>query len=216
LSETAATSWHGGVNLMANYFETLAAVDCSRHIEKKGRFSYLSWPFAIQELLTRFPDSIWRVIENPDGWPYWVTPAGAFVKVEVTVIAEGFDVARTQVHPVLDANNRPIMEPNAFQVNTSIQRALVKAIALHGLGLSIYAGEDLPISTDDGPMTTATNPLFVEVQHAILAAAREIGWSATDATADFTSWSKGTAPADADLPTLKAYLEYLQKTAVPA
>jgi hypothetical protein len=46
--------------------------------------------------------------------------------------------------PVMDHRNRPIVEPDAFQLNTAMQRALVKAIALHGLGLYIYAGEDLP------------------------------------------------------------------------
>lgn len=127
-----------------NYFTELAGVDCSRHIEKKGRFSYLSWPFAIGELLKRHPDAEWRVIENADGWPYWTTPAGCFVKVGVTVN----DTERVQIHPVLDQNNRTVDAPNAFQVNTSIQRALVKAIALHGLGLSIYAGEDVPESAD--------------------------------------------------------------------
>lgn len=63
---------------------------------------------------------------------------------EVTV--EG--VRLSQIHPVLDARNKPIEIPNAFNINTSIQRCLVKAIALHGLGLYIYAGEDLPEGAD--------------------------------------------------------------------
>jgi hypothetical protein len=124
----------------ANYFAALAGVDCSAHIERKGRFSYLSWPFAVAELLHRHPDATWRVHEAEDGVPYVQSPAGVFVKVTVRV--NGID--RTQVHPVLDANNRTVAEPDAFQVNASIQRALVKAIALHGLGLYVYAGEDLP------------------------------------------------------------------------
>ena len=123
-----------------NYFTDLARVDCSRHLEKKGRFSYLSWPFAVTELLTRHPDATWRVFEQPDGTPYFATPAGCFVKVAVTVAG----VERVQIHPVLDQANRPIDNPDAFAINTSIQRALVKGIALHGLGLYIYAGEDLP------------------------------------------------------------------------
>lgn len=123
-----------------NTFEVLAAVDCSAHTEKKGKFTYLSWPFAVSELLTRHPSATWRVLETADGSPYWQTGAGCFVKVGVSV--EG--VERVQIHPILDSNNKTITQPNAFQVNTSIQRALVKAIALHGLGLYIYAGEDLP------------------------------------------------------------------------
>jgi len=124
----------------ASSFDALAAVDCSAYVEKKGKFSYLSWTFAVAELLKRYPSATWRVIETPNGSPYWQTDAGCFVKAAVTV--EG--VERTQVHPVLDGNNKTIAQPNAFQVNTSIQRAIVKAIALHGLGLYIYAGEDLP------------------------------------------------------------------------
>lgn len=123
-----------------NSFEVLAAVDCSAYTEKKGNFTYLSWPFAVSELLKRHPTATWRVIETPDGAPYFTTPAGCFVKVAVTV--DGTE--RVQIHPILNANNKTIAQPNAFEVNTSIQRALVKAIALHGLGLYIYAGEDLP------------------------------------------------------------------------
>ena len=67
-------------------------------------------------------------------------PKGWLVQVSVTI--DG--VRRTQWHPVLDSNNKAIPEPDVFQLNTSIQRATVKAIALHGLGLYIYAGEDLP------------------------------------------------------------------------
>lgn len=129
---------------MTNYFEALAAVDCSAHVEKKGRFSYLSWPFAFAELFKRFPKTEIEVHEW-DGLPMIAAPKGYLVKVSVTI--EG--VRRTQWHPVLDNNNRPIAEPDVFQINTSIQRATVKAIALHGLGLYIYAGEDLPAGAQE-------------------------------------------------------------------
>lgn len=125
---------------MSNYFEELSKVDCSKHVEKKGKFTYLSWTYAVAELLKRHPEATWRVIEDEHGWPFWQTVCGYFVKVGVTVNG----VERVQVHPILDGNNKPIAEPNAFHVNTSIQRGLVKAIALHGLGLYIYSGEDLP------------------------------------------------------------------------
>lgn len=125
---------------MSNYFEELSKVDCSKHIEKKGRFSYLSWPFAVSELRKRHADATWSVVKSSDGLPYVYTESGCFVEVAVTVNG----VTLSQIHPVLDNNNRTIPAPNAFQINTSIQRCLVKAIALHGLGLYIYAGEDLP------------------------------------------------------------------------
>jgi len=134
-------------------FEVLSKIDVSEHTEKKGRFTYLSWAWAVRTLLEHFPEAIWEVHEydrhlgESGGYvsqPYMQTPAGAFVKVTLTI--KGID--RTQVHPVLDNVNKTVEKPNAFQVNTSIQRCLAKAIALHGLGLYIYAGEDLPTAPD--------------------------------------------------------------------
>jgi hypothetical protein len=122
-----------------NYFSELNAINVNKHVEKKGQFNYLSWAYAVAELLKRHPDATWEIIEY-NGLPYNETPLGFFVKVAVTVN----NVTRSQIHPVLDNNNRPIAKPTSFQINTSIQRCLVKAISLHGLGLYIYAGEDLP------------------------------------------------------------------------
>jgi hypothetical protein len=125
-------------------FEKLSKIDVSEHTEKKGKFTYLSWAWAVRILLENFPEATWRVHTFPDmvntESPYMRTDAGAFVQVTVTVN----DIERTQVHPVLDHMNKTVVEPNAFQVNTAIQRCLAKAISLHGLGLYIYAGEDLP------------------------------------------------------------------------
>lgn len=131
-----------------NYFSELAKVNVSAHVEKKGQFSYLSWPFAVQELGKIDPTATWEV-RRFDGMPYCKTECGYFVEVAVT--CKG--VTKSQIHPVLNARNQPIPQPSAFDINTSIQRALVKAIALHGLGLYIYAGEDLP-EADKG----ATDP----------------------------------------------------------
>ena len=134
-----------------NVFEVLDKVDVSEKSEKKGRFTYLSWAWALRTLLEHFPEATWIVHEYDDGLgngftgqPYMQTPAGAFVKVILTV--DGIDIE--QVHPVLDHKNKTVEQPNAFQINTSIQRCLAKAIALHGLGLYIYAGEDLPTTPD--------------------------------------------------------------------
>ena len=122
-----------------NYFARLNQVNVNDHVEKKGQFSYLSWPYAVAQLRLADPAASWEV-RRFDGLPYLKTEAGYFVEVAVTV--QG--ITLSQIHPVLDGRNRPIFEPTAFDINTSIQRCLVKAIALHGLGLYIYAGEDLP------------------------------------------------------------------------
>lgn len=124
---------------MHNYFAALNDVNVSNHVEKKGQFSYLSWPFAVAQLRLADPSATWEV-KRFDGLPYLKTDGGYFVEVEVTV--QG--ISLSQLHPVLDAKNKPIQSPTAFDINSSIQRCLVKAIALHGLGLYIYAGEDLP------------------------------------------------------------------------
>lgn len=129
-----------------NYYAELAALDVSEHVEKKGKFSYLSWTWAVDQLRRYDDKARWDVKRfGPDQLPYLKTDCGYFVEVEVTVNG----ITLSQIHPVLDNNNRPIEKPNAFQINTSIQRGLVKSIALHGLGLYIYAGEDIPYSGDE-------------------------------------------------------------------
>ena len=120
-------------------YTKLSNINVNEHVEKKGRFFYLSWAWAIDTLRKFDPTAIWEV-RRFDGKPYLKTECGYFVEVAVTI--DGATLS--QIHPVLDNNNRPITQPNSFQINTSIQRCLVKAIALHGLGLYIYAGEDLP------------------------------------------------------------------------
>jgi hypothetical protein len=91
---------------------------------------------------------MWEVKHFRDGEvPYMETKSGYFVEVVVT-LSDGTFFA--QIHPVLDNSNKPLTSPNAFQINTSIQRCLVKAIALaSGIGLSLYAGEDLPTDTKE-------------------------------------------------------------------
>tara|TARA_R100000700_G_scaffold41208_1_gene60511 strand:- start:3151 stop:3729 length:579 start_codon:yes stop_codon:yes gene_type:complete len=125
-----------------HYFETLRKHNVSDYMEKKGQFNYLSWAYAVEELRKLKPNATWRVIKDENGYPYTSTPAGHFVEVEVTVD----DISLSQIHPVLDHRNQTVENPNAFQINTSIQRCLAKAIALHGLGLYIFRGEDLPES----------------------------------------------------------------------
>ncbi len=128
-----------------NYFSELAAINVTEHVEKKGQFNYLSWPYAVSQLRS-FDDTATWVIQRFNGLPYLSTETGTFVEVAVTVRG----ITLSQIHPVLDSRNKPIPVPSAFDINTSIQRCLVKAIALHGLGLSVYAGEDLPQPDNGG------------------------------------------------------------------
>lgn len=155
-----------------NSFTALNEINCSKNVEKKGQFSYLSWPFAVAELGKAHPDATWEVKKFPlpdhphCAAPYMQTPLGYFVEVEVDIGG----VLKSQIHPVLDHRNKPVSNPDTFQVNTAIQRCLVKAIALHGLGLYIYAGEDLPepSSETQGKETMDTDPIdFNKVNAAI-------------------------------------------------
>lgn len=125
---------------MESVFKKLYETNVNEHVEKKGAFSYLSWPYAVAQLRLADPTASWEVKRFAGELPYQKTELGVFVEVAVTV--QG--VTLSQIHPVLDNKNRPLLEPSAFEINTSIQRCLVKAVALHGLGLYIYAGEDLP------------------------------------------------------------------------
>jgi hypothetical protein len=117
-----------------NHFTELAAINVSDYVEKKGKLTYLSWAWAVDQLLRRDPDAKWEY-----GEPRMF---GETMQVICTVTA--FGKPRTMHLPVMDHRNQAIANPDAFAVNTAMQRCLVKAIALHGLGLYIYAGEDVP------------------------------------------------------------------------
>lgn len=132
---------------MANYFEELNAIDVSDKVEKKGGLSYLSWAWAWGELKKRHPDALYTIYENRDGWNYHSDGRTAWVKTGVTVGG----VEHIEYLPVMDNRNRSIEldRITSFDVNKAIQRSLTKAVARHGLGLYIYAGEDLPEDTTE-------------------------------------------------------------------
>ena len=150
-------------------FARLSGINVNDYIEKKGQFSYLSWPYAVAQLRLADPSASWEV-RRFNGLPYLKTEAGHFVEVAVTVES----VTLSQIHPVLDGKNRPIAEPTAFDINTSIQRCLVKAIALHGLGLYVYAGEDLPTAQEEKTAAPSAPQAPVTGAHASPAQVRYI------------------------------------------
>ena len=115
-------------------FMRLSQINVNEHIEKKNGLSYLSWAWAVAELLKADPSASWEYRE-PIRW-------NDTVMVFCTVTAFGKQM--TAQLPVMDHRNKAISNPDAFAVNTAMQRCLAKAIALHGLGLYIYAGEDIP------------------------------------------------------------------------
>jgi len=118
----------------------LLKINVNDHLEKKGNLSYLSWAWAWAEVLKIDPAASWVAHEWNDRPAMFLPDGSAMVKVSVTVKGD----TKLCVLPVMDNRNRAIQNPDAFAVNTAIMRCLAKAIAMHGLGLYIYAGEDLP------------------------------------------------------------------------
>lgn len=118
-----------------NNFEKLSKMNVNEFTEKKGRFTYLSWAHAVAELLKLDPEANWQY-NKPETFP------DGTMMVFCTVTA--FGKSMTSMLPVLNNSNKPIQNPNSMDINTAMQRCLVKAIALHGLGLYLYQGEDLP------------------------------------------------------------------------
>ena len=137
-------------------FDMLSAVNCNEHIEKKNGLTYLPWAWAWHMVKKLFPNATFIIYENPDGWPYWTD--GRYCWVKVGVIIEGIE--HIEYLPIMDYKNNsiPWEKVTSMDVNKSIQRALTKACARHGLGLYIYAGEDLPEDVQPEPAPKAEKP----------------------------------------------------------
>jgi hypothetical protein len=123
-------------------FSTLNAVNCNEHTEKKNNLTYLSWAWAWAEVKKLYPNASYTIYENAQQWNYFTDGKTCWVKTGVTI--EGLE--HIEYLPVMDFRNKSIAadKVTSFDVNTAIQRSLTKACARHGLGLYIYAGEDLP------------------------------------------------------------------------
>lgn len=136
-------------------YETLSRINVNGHTEKKNGLTYLSWAWAWGELLKAYPDSTYTIYENRDGLIYHTDGKTAWVKTGVTV--EGKECV--ECLPVMDFKNRsiPVDSITSFDVNKAIQRSLTKAVARHGLGLYIYAGEDLP-EGEEAPVAAPEKP----------------------------------------------------------
>ena len=131
-------------------YKELRSIDVSKYTEKKNGLTYLSWAWAVDQLLLADPKAHWF-------YPEFQRWGNGTVMVFCTVVAN--DIARTAQLPVMDYRNKPIAEPDSFAVNTAMQRALAKAIALHGIGLYIYNGEDIPPELGNDVTMVETKPV---------------------------------------------------------
>lgn len=140
---------------MTTYNE-IRKINVNEHTEKKGKFTYLSWAWAVDQLLQLDPSATWQY-NKPE-----VFTDGTMM---VFCTVNAFGKSMTSMLPVLNHVNKPIANPSAMDVNTAMQRCLVKAIALHGLGLYIYAGEDIPES-DPIDLSELANTWVQRIQNA--------------------------------------------------
>lgn len=170
---------------VASSFVRLASVNVNAHVEKKQGMSYLSWAWAWDYLLRQDGQAAFSYGEP-------TTYSDGTVMVYCTVTA--FGKSRTAHLPVMDNRNRPIAQPSSFAVNTSMQRCLVKAIALHGLGLYLYAGEDLPVGADEAPVEAPQAP---EGYDAVVRGAEQAAKRGTQALMDYARQAIANGQRDA-------------------
>ena len=123
-------------------FDVLNSINVNEHTEKKNNLTYLSWAWAWSKVKEHYPDAFYTIYENRDGLFYHTDGRTCWVKTGVTI--NGLE--HIEYLPVMDNRNQSIGvdRVTSFDVNKAIQRSLTKAVARHGLGLYIYAGEDLP------------------------------------------------------------------------
>lgn len=127
-------------------FKVLNNINVNEHTERKNGLTYLAWAWAWGELKKLYPESYYTVYENRDGLFYHTDGKTCWVKTGVTLVDGDAQLEHIEFLPVMDMRNKsiPVANVTSYDVNKAIQRSLTKAVARHGLGLYIYAGEDLP------------------------------------------------------------------------
>lgn len=136
-------------------FNELRKISVLEKTKKKGKFNYLSWAYAVDVLLQEDKDANWE-FKQPQMF-------GETMMVFCTVTA--FGASRTAFLPVMNNQNQPVSNPDACIVNKAMQRCLVKAIALHGIALYIYEGEDLPEEDEAEPVDISPIIAFIAEAH---------------------------------------------------
>lgn len=146
-----------------NYFDELYSLNVNENVEKKNGLTYLSWSWAIAEILKKHPDMTYKILRFENNLPYtYDEKTGYMVFTEVTICG----ITREMWLPVMDGANKAMLDheykyevknyrtgeliekkvaaATMFDINKTIMRCLTKNFAMFGLGLYIYAGEDLP------------------------------------------------------------------------
>ena len=158
-------------------YEKLSVINVNDKKSKKNNLDYLSWAFAWAEVKKIYPEATNKIYKNKDDWNYHTDGRTAWVKVGMTI--EGLE--HIEYLPVMDYRNQsiPLEKVTSMDVNKAIQRGLVKAIARHGLGLYIYANEDLPDLTEEQKLLEAEKQRLREIQP-LIKRAEQLGYQNID------------------------------------
>ena len=137
-------------------FEVLSSINLSSKVEKRGNLSYISWATAWGAVKNYYPDMTRTVYESETGMNYFTDGSTAWVKVGVSIQGQ----EHIDYLPIMDMRNQsvPLANITSMQVNKTIQRSTVKALALHGLALNVYNKEDFPSESDSNMQAVKTTP----------------------------------------------------------
>lgn len=180
-------------------FKELTSINVKGKVEKKGRFDYLSWAYAWAIVKDKYPDANRTVYESEHtGLNYFTDGNTAYVKVGVTIN----EIEHIDYLPIMGHNNQSLSidKVTSFAVNKTIQRSTVKAIAMHGLGLSLWAGEDLVDVSETAPAVTPKKKDTLKKTHA--------NWNSV---VDYVK-SKSSEPFSATIKTIEQ--KYIVPTAL--
>ena len=205
-------------------FNALSNLDLSDKCEKRESLTYLSWANAWSEFKSAYPSATYQILKNENGLPYFSDPdLGIMVFTEVTVD----DVTHQMWLPVMDSKNKAMkLEPytysvwnnfkkafeektvqaaSMFDINKTLMRCLVKNLAMFGLGLYIFQGDDLPEKSADDTTSSAPQPMQRPVQQDPLAGIKNAINSANDVTTLMSFYLDHQGEIEAN-PSIKALL----------
>ena len=207
-------------------FNALSNLDLSDKCEKRDQLTYLSWANAWSEFKSAYPSATYRILKNENGLPYFSDPdLGIMVFTEVTVD----DVTHQMWLPVMDSKNKAmkftpytyqvwdnykkayvektVQACSMFDINKTLMRCLVKNLAMFGLGLYIFQGDDLPEKSADDTASSAPQQMQRPVQQTIdpLAGIKNAINSANDVTTLMSFYLDHQGEIEAN-PQIKALL----------
>lgn len=203
-------------------FSDVCAINVNDKAEKKNGLTYLSWAWAWAEFVKVYQNATYEIVKNTNGMPYFKDECGAFVYTKV----DNGNLIHEMWLPVMDNRNQAIKNPDAMAINKAVMRCLTKNLAMFGLGLYIYAGEDLPEAEEVAQKEEANYPtaskqteadkkrMWKEFQEYVtnkgfvvadvVAVMKELG---VDMTTDIHKWLRSKEILDQQLYSVQVYID---------